>query len=180
MDIYLVTGNENKLREAEHILEVPLKRVNLDLDEIQELDADKIAEHKVRQAYEIVKSPVFIWDQSLYVHCLNDFPGPLIKWFWTKVTLERICQIANLIGDNRIRTRTTLAYHDGKEIKYFYGEVEGTIPESPRGTNGFAWDPIFIPNGDTRTFAEMSADEKNRISMHRIALEKLRDYLRSN
>jgi len=178
MDIYLITGNKNKLREAEQILEIKLKNVDLELDEIQELDSDKIAEYKVKQAWELVKKPLFVWDQSLYIHSLNDFPGPLIKWFWTKVTLEKICQIANFFDDYKIYTKTTLTYYDGKEIRHFYGVVHGTISTQPRGTSGFAWDPIFIPEGYEKTFAEMTAEEKNAISMHKIALEKLRDYLK--
>ncbi|MBU1205296.1 MAG: non-canonical purine NTP pyrophosphatase [Nanoarchaeota archaeon] len=178
MDIYLITGNKNKLRESEQILKIKLKNVDLDLDEIQELDSDKIAEHKVKQAWGLIKKPLFVWDQSLYIHCLNDFPGPLIKWFWTKVTLEKICQIANFFDDHKVYTKTTLTYYDGKNMRHFYGVVHGTIPTQPRGTNGFAWDLIFIPEGYDKTFAEMTAEEKNAISMHKIALEKLRDYLK--
>jgi len=180
MDIYLITGNKNKLREAEQILKIKLKNVDLDLDEIQELDSDKIAEHKVKQAWELIKKPLFVWDQSLYIHCLNDFPGPLIKWFWTKVTLEKISQIANFFDDHKIYTKTTLTYYNGKDMRHFYGVVHGTIPTQPRGTNGFAWDTIFIPEGYDKTFAEMTAEEKNAISMHKIALEKLRDYLKGS
>ena len=178
MDIYLITGNKNKLREAEQILGITLKNVALDLDEIQELDSEKIAEHKVTQAWELIKKPLFVWDQSVYIHCLNDFPGPLIKWFWTKVTLEKICQIANFFDDHAIYTKTMLTYYEGKEIRHFYGTVHGTIPTQPRGTLGFAWDPIFVPEGYAKTFAEMTAEEKNAISMHKIALEKLRDFIK--
>jgi len=177
MDIYFVTGNLNKLREAGQILEFEPKSVKLDLDEIQGLDTDKIAEHKAKQAWEEIKKPLVIWDQSLFINCLNDFPGPLIKWFWEKVTLEKICQVANFLNNRKIYTRTTLTYYDGVQMKHFYGEVYGKIPLEPKGTNGFAWDPIFIPEGYDKTFAEMTAEEKNAISMHRIALEKLRDYL---
>ncbi len=180
MEIYFVTSNKNKLKEAEQILGIKLKAVNLDLDEIQELDSDKIAEHKVKQAWKLIKKPLVVWDQSLYIHCLNGFPGPLIKWFWEKVGLEKICQIANFFNDRRIYTKTTLTYYDGREIKHFYGIVHGTIPEKPRGKNGFAWDPIFIPKGHNKTFAEMTPEEKNSISMHKIALEKLRNYLKNH
>ena len=177
MDIYLVTGNKDKLREAEQILGINLKNVALELEEIQELDSDKIAEHKVKQSWEFLKKPLFVWDQSLYINCLNDFPGPLVKWFWIRVTLEKICMIANFFENPKISTKTTLTYYDGQEIKHFYGIVNGSIPSEPRGTSGFAWDPIFIPDGYDKTFAEMSFEEKNSISMHRIALEELRDYL---
>ncbi len=179
MDIYLITGNENKLREAEQILGIKLKSLDLGLDEIQELDSDKVAEHKVRQARGILRDPLFIWDQSLYIHCLNDFPGPLVKWFWTQVTLEKICEIANYFNDHKVYTKTTLTYYEDETVKHFYGVVHGTIPQEPRGANGFAWDPIFIPEGHDRTFAEMTPEEKNAISMHRVALEKLRDYLKN-
>ena len=177
MDVYFVTGNADKLREAEQILGVRLESVKLELDEIQGLDSDKIAEHKAKQAWNLIKKPLVIWDQSLYIHCLNDFPGPLIKWFWEKVSLEKICQIANFFNDYKISTKTTLTYYDGNKIKHFYGEVYGTIPSEPRGTNGFSWDPIFIPRGYDKTFAEMAPEEKNAISMHKIALERLRDFL---
>ncbi|MGA3021113.1 MAG: non-canonical purine NTP pyrophosphatase [Candidatus Micrarchaeales archaeon] len=177
MEVYLITGNKNKVREAEQILNMKLKNIELNLDEIQELDSDKISESKVNRAWKKVRKPLFVWDQSLYIHCLNDFPGPLIKWFWEKVTLEKICSIASFFKDDRIYTKTTITFYDGKEIRHFYGIVKGRIPESPRGKNGFAWDPIFIPDGSEKTFAEMTADEKNAVSMHRIALEKLKDFL---
>lgn len=177
MDIYLITGNKNKLREAEQILKIKLKMVDLDLDEIQDLNSDKVGEHKAKRAWKMVKKPLFVWDQSLYIHCLNDFPGPLIKWFWIKVTLEKICKIANFFKDRKIYTKTTLTFYDGKRVKHFYGIVQGTIPLKPRGEQGFAWDPIFIPEGYNKTFAEMTAQEKNAISMHKIALKKLKNYL---
>src|SRR5690242_12054201 len=76
----LVTGNKNKAREAERILNVPLKVVEKELDEIQELDAEKVVLHKLNQAFEIVKSPVIVDDVSFEVAVWNGFPGPLIKW----------------------------------------------------------------------------------------------------
>jgi XTP/dITP diphosphohydrolase len=177
MDVYLVTGNKNKLKEAEEILGIKLNNVNIDLDEIQELDSDKIAEHKAKHAWIEVKKPLVIWDQSLYISCLNDFPGPLIKWFWNSVTLKKICEIAKHFNDFGIYTKTTLTYYNGKNMKHFYGTVKGNIPSEPRGKNGFAWDSIFIPEGHEKTFAEMTAEEKNNISMHKIALLELKRYL---
>src|SRR3989338_8813147 len=103
MDITLITSNKDKLREAEQILGIKLKNVDLELDEIQELDAKKIAEHKVRQAFSSINKPVFVWDQSIYIDCLNGFPGPLIKWFWTQVGLKKICEIANYFSNHKIR-----------------------------------------------------------------------------
>lgn len=179
MEFVLITGNENKLREAEQILGFRPNNIDLDLDEIQELNSDKVAEHKAKQAWSLVKKPLVVSDQSLYISCLNGFPGPLIKWFWKQVSLEKICQIVHSFSDHNVYAQTTLTYYDGEKMRHFYGKVYGAIPPVPRGTNGFAWDTIFIPQGYDKTFAEMAPEEKNAISMHRIALEKLRDFLNS-
>ena len=60
MDIYAITGNKNKVIEAEQILKIKLKNIDLDLDEIQEFDSGKVAEHKARQAYKQIKKPLFV------------------------------------------------------------------------------------------------------------------------
>jgi XTP/dITP diphosphohydrolase len=62
-------------------------------------------------------------------------------------------------------------------VQLFEGVIEGTISREMRGTNGFGYDPIFIPNGQSKTYAEMTVEEKNAVSMRSIALSKLRQYL---
>ena len=177
MDIIFVTGNKHKISDAQKILGFKLNHKDIDLDEIQELDSDKVSNHKVLQAYTIVKQPVVVFDQSIYISCLNDFPGPLIKWFWKIVTLEKICEIANHFNNHKISTKTTITYYDGKEIRHFYGIIKGLIPSEPKGESGFGWDPIFIPEGYDKSFAEISNEEKNKISHYRLALEELRKFL---
>lgn len=167
----------DKLREAEAILGMKLNHVDLDLDEIQHADAKKIAEHKVLQAWEHVTQPVMVWDQSIYISCLNGFPGPLIKWFWEQVGLEKICSIVHLFDDHAITTETILTYFDGETVHYFVSAINGTVPSEPRGTLGWGWDPIFIPNGHERTYGEMNSDEVLELRSHRAALKQLRDYL---
>jgi XTP/dITP diphosphohydrolase len=63
------------------------------------------------------------------------------------------------------------------EVLVAEGQVTGAIAETVRGENGFGWDVIFIPDGEERTFAEMSAEEKNRISHRRMAFQKLKSLL---
>jgi non-canonical purine NTP pyrophosphatase (RdgB/HAM1 family) len=177
MNVCFITGNPHKIREAEQILNTKLRVENIDLDEIQEIDAFRVSEQKAMQAFELLKKPVVVWDQSLYIDCLNGFPGPLVKWFWKTVTLEKICEIAHKLQDKNISAITMLTYYDGKIMEHFVGEIKGKIPSKPRGKKGFAWDPVFIPDGDDKTFAEMTSEEKNSISMHRIALKKLKRFL---
>jgi XTP/dITP diphosphohydrolase len=75
-------------------------------------------------------------------------------------------------------TESAIAFYDGKEVKIVSAKIEGTVPLEPKGEGGFGWDPVFIPNGSEKTFAEMTMEEKNKISMRKMALEKLRNYLR--
>src|SRR3989338_575248 len=179
MSLHFVTGNKNKLLEAEKIIGISLVSSDFNLIEIQDRDVKKIAEHKVREAWGMAHEPVFVWDQAVYMDCLNGFPGPLIKWFWEQVTLEKMCQIANYFDNHAITTETALAYFDGKEIKTFTARREGTMPQAPRGDKGWGWDAIFIPAGSAKTYAEMDEDEMLQHRTHRVTLEKLRDYLKA-
>lgn len=156
MNILLITSNSDKIADAKRVLGQKIDHIKLDLDELQELNVEKIAEHKVKQAFNQVQKPLVTWDQSVFIHCLNEFPGPLIKWFWQQVTLEKICEIAQLYNDRGIKAQTLLTFFDGKKLKHFYGTVHGNIPEKPRGNGGFGWDPIFIPDGSNLTYSEMN------------------------
>ena len=150
------------------------------LAEIQELDANKVIKHKLNFALEHHKGSFIVEDTSLYFSGLNGLPGPLIKWFVKTVGNDGLLKMVEAFGDFRVEARTIIGYASEKgEIKFFEGKVQGMIV-SPRGKNGFGWDPIFQPDGQEKTFAEMSVEEKSRLSMRRLALTKLRKFLDSN
>jgi non-canonical purine NTP pyrophosphatase (RdgB/HAM1 family) len=170
-----VTGNHQKLKEFEEILEVKLDYLDLDLEEIQSIEVKEVAEHKARQAYEILKEPVIVEDTGLYFEELKGLPGALVKFFVKKLTLDQICF---LVKENRsAKAVTCIAYFDGKELKTFIGETEGKIALKPRGNNGFGWDAIFIPEGYDRTFAELTDEEKISKFMRKEAIKKLKGFL---
>ncbi len=177
MNFILVTGNKDKLDEARKILQIPIESVDLELDELQELDPIKIANHKAKQAWNKLQKPLVVWDQSLYIDCLNGFPGPLIKWFWQQVTLGKICEIVKIFNNQKVYNETILTYFDGESLEHFRGRYDGIIPDKPRGENGWGWDAIFIPEGQSKTYAEMLPEEVINFRGHRIALEKLKDWL---
>ena len=79
-----------------------------------------------------------------------------------------------MVGLRKAHAVYMVAVHDGSKVRIAEGRVEGSISREPRGQNGFSWDIIFIPEGQTRTYAEMSAEEKNAISHRRQAFEKLK------
>ncbi|MBI2195849.1 MAG: RdgB/HAM1 family non-canonical purine NTP pyrophosphatase [Candidatus Levybacteria bacterium] len=180
--ITFVTSSKGKVREAEKILNIPLEAKQVDLDEIQELSLEKIALHKVNQAFSLVKKPVIVDDVSLEIDAWKGFPGPLIKWILKTENDTAKLLLKMLVGEkNRKATvRLAIGFHDGKKPHVFYGEVKGKIATEIRGDNGFGWDPVFVPQGEEKTYAQMSVGEKNKISHRRKALDKLKDFLKKH
>ncbi|RMF55679.1 non-canonical purine NTP pyrophosphatase [Candidatus Woesearchaeota archaeon] len=178
MRIIYLTGNKNKFREAQGILsghELELKKI--DLDEIQEINIDKIIIHKVKQGYNIIKKPLIVDDTGIFFEGLNGLPGGLVKWF-----LERLGPggLYELVKDKSTNAHVECCVgytNDGINVHVFKGIVYGKIV-SPRGKEGFHFDKIFVPEGYDKTYSQMSAEEKNKISHRCIALKKLEKFLR--
>ena len=181
--ITFVTGNKAKAREVERILNIPLQISDIELDEIQEIDLEKVALHKLNQAFELIKSPVIIDDVSVEIDAWNSFPGPLIKWLLKSGKEGDASTLLKMLKGEKNRgatARLAIGFHDGKKPHIFYGEVRGVIGKEIRGENGFGWDPVFIPEGKIQSFAEMPEKEKDEISHRRRALQKFSDFLKSN
>ncbi|MCY7361069.1 MAG: RdgB/HAM1 family non-canonical purine NTP pyrophosphatase [Ignavibacteria bacterium] len=180
--ITFVTGNKKKVEEVSRILNIPLNVLEADIDEIQNLDLEKIALHKLNQALELVKGPVIIDDVSVEVEAWNNFPGPLIKWLLKSGKGDASVLLKLLKGEKNRRATAKLAigFHDGVEPHLFIGEIKGKIAEKITGKNGFGWDPVFIPEGYVKTFAQMTNDEKDAISHRGNALQKLSDFLKED
>ena len=176
MSLYFITGNKSKFEEVKSILG-DVEQLDLDLPEIQEIDAHEIIRNKLEVARTHQQGAFIVEDTSLYFIALNGLPGPLIKWFLKTVGNEGLFKMAESLGDFGAEARTIVGYSDGSgEVKFAEGIVKGKIV-SPRGETNFGWDPIFQPEGYEQTFAEMSQEEKNKISMRRLALEKLQEFL---
>lgn len=177
MKIYFATSNKNKFNEFENILGFKLNQLNIDLDEIQAIDVEKVVEHKTRQAYKIIKKPVITEDTGLYFEEWGGLPGALAKFFDQTIGYKNLCQM--LKSNRRAKAQTVIGYFDGKSYRSFKGEVKGTIARRPKGKNNFGWDIIFIPNGCKKTYAELTSQEKNKISMRKKALNKFKRFLDS-
>ena len=142
-----VTGNEKKAQYLAELLGLPVTRHKVDLDEIQTTDIDKLVEHKAKQAYKILKTPVLVEDQGLSFNVLNGLPGPFIKFFVEETGLTACCKMLDGFSDRGAKAECTFGYYDGTELTLFKSGLEGTIADKPRGKNLFGWDPIFIPEG---------------------------------
>lgn len=173
-----VTGNVAKAEQLARHLSFSVKHRKLDLPEIQSLDPTEIIEHKVKEAYEIIRGPVLVEDTSLIFCALGKLPGPLIKWFLKELGNKGLCKLVNLCKDRSAIATVSFGLYDGKKIINFTNSVNGTIAKSPRGEAGFGWDPIFIVDGYKKTWAEMTDREQKQSSLRRGALKKLEKYLR--
>jgi XTP/dITP diphosphohydrolase len=170
----LVTSNVNKWHEAQRILQRPVERTALDLEELQAESVSDVALAKAKAAFEILKRPVIVEDAGVELLGLGGFPGPFIK-YWEKLGgLTSICRAADGLKDRRVRAVCALGLCSDQRHEVVVGMVEGMLAEQPRGQSGFGWDAIFVPEGESRTFAEMSADEKDARSHRRKAWELLR------
>lgn len=175
MNISFISGNKGKVAEVQSIIP-EIEQLDLDLIEIQEVDAHKVIEHKLHEAHKQYPGAIMVEDTSLYIDSMNGLPGPLIKWFLKTIDIGGVAKLVeNTDTTARAKTIVGLMLAD-EAVKFFEGEVVGNIV-SPRGDQGFGWDPIFQPKGADKTFAEMSLEEKNSFSMRNIALKKMADYL---
>lgn len=168
------------MKEAQAILGLPLEIADIDPEEIQSLDSTTIVTHKVRQAFERVKKPVFVEDVAVHIDAWGGFPGPFIKFILKAGGNALLLKMLSDEKNRKAVARCTIGYHDGNTAHTFVGEMNGTIAFSETGKNGFGWDPIFIPEGMTKTLAELSAQEKNEISNRKKALVQLQNFIVKN
>jgi non-canonical purine NTP pyrophosphatase (RdgB/HAM1 family) len=164
MKVTLITSNQDKVDFLKKYLGMDIEYEKVELDELQSLDLHEIVGHKVRQAYEAVKKPVLVEDVGLTFTSMGRLPGTLIKWFLQEVGNEGLCRLADMDEDRSAAVSVTYGYFDGKQVRFFDGKVNGSIADSPRGKD-FGWNPIFIPEGSKKTYAEMNEQETKEFSL---------------
>lgn len=179
MNFTFITGNEHKARYVTDWLGRDVAHHKLDLDELQTLDLRELVDHKVKQAYGILKSPVLIEDAQLRFTAWGNLPGPFIKYFVEEIKPAGIAKMLDAFDDRTAHGRICYALYDGREIKYFEGEMHGRIATEARGEGGFGFDRIFINDGYDVTRGEMSEEDYAKTSYRKIALDKLKEYLQN-
>ncbi|MFC5269136.1 non-canonical purine NTP diphosphatase [Adhaeribacter terreus] len=188
MEICFATNNENKLAEVQKMLPDTIKLKTLaqigctvELPETQDT-LEGNAKQKAQYVFEHFEINCFADDTGLEVYALNNAPGVYSARYAgeqrnNQDNINLLLQ--NLKGkhDRKARFRTVITLVLDGEYFDFEGVAEGEIIHEMRGTNGFGYDAVFIPEGYTQTFAEMSAAEKNKISHRGQAIAKLVAYL---
>lgn len=178
-ELCFVTGNANKLREAKDLLDRPIVNCDIDLVEVQG-SYEQIITHKLTAAVKHVKGPVFVEDTSLEFSAYGkELPGPYIKWFLKNLGPEGLVKMLDGFDDKGAAAVTTIGYCKGpnEEVHVFTGRTEGVIV-CPRGSANFGWDPIFLPKESSRTYAEMTPEEKHRVSHRGKAFRAFKEFLK--
>lgn len=179
MKLLFLSSNPYKINEIGSLLKlfaVDLEAVSTKIHEIQSEDMKEIVFDKAIKGFREIGRPFFVEQTGLYIKDFANLPGGLTQIFWDSLQADKFCEYFSKTRTSIVTATTVLGYCDGKNIHIFEGQIDGVIVPEPRGDSAFQWDCVFQPNGYTQTFAEMG-DMKNEISMRRIALEKLKDFV---
>ncbi len=190
MKVIFATHNANKLREIQQILGHQIELTSLKelsyWDEIPE-SFDTLEENsksKAQTIFDEFEIPCFADDTGLEVEALNGAPGVYSARYAGKERdpEKNMNLLLKELEDKENRSaqfRTVITFIDKTGIHQFEGVCPGQIIHSRKGEEGFGYDPLFIPDGSERTFAEMSTDEKNQFSHRARAFDKFRLFISS-
>ena len=181
MEIIYVTKNKEKVETARRIFKdkVKVTQVSIDLIEPQSISPKEISKSKAKQAYEILKKPLFVTDVGFCIDAFNGFPGSLIRFFNDYVGQEGILKLLEGIENRSAKAVVVLTFYDGKTMKTFEGITEGTVAKQVY-SKGWEFDRIFIPKGSQKTWSEMGPEAKDKDSYYKKAFEKLLSWLEGN
>jgi len=175
--IAFITSNKGKVAEASARL-APLGYMvvqkNLGYPEIQADSLQEVAWFGIDYVRTRLRTTFFLEDSGLFIASLAGFPGVYSKYVYQTIGLQGVLRLLETKPDRSAVFRSVIAYaQPGQDPEVFVGECVGTIAKDARGTGGFGYDPIFIPQGWTKTFAEVSPQEKNTVSHRGKALDLL-------
>jgi len=189
IQLVFATNNAHKLEEVRAVVGNKFHiRTLADLgctDDIPETGDtfEANASQKSTYLYERYGCDCFADDSGLEVAALGNEPGVYSARYSGTRDMERnIDLLLSRLGDQRDRTarfRTVISLRIGDEEHFFEGTVEGKIGYERKGEGGFGYDPLFTPAGYQKTFAQMTAVEKNAISHRALAVAKLADFLKT-
>ena len=191
MELVFASQNQNKLREIASLMPKGIFLKGLDefifKDELPETGdtLEKNALQKARFVFEKTSKICFADDTGLEIEALNGKPGVYSARYAgeQKNANDNMEKVLSELKSNTLRKarfRTVISFCDGKKEYLFEGIVEGEILEETRGEKGFGYDPIFMPDGFSKSFAQMSLEEKNTVSHRARALRKFVEFIENN
>ncbi len=181
MKLAVITSNRGKLTEFRAALEplgYDVEHSTEDCDEIQADTLEEVVRSCLAQLRARGLDDFVIDDSGLFVHALDGFPGVYSSYALRTIGMEGILRLLDGKEGRGAHFECCIGASLGGEDIIVHGRCEGTIALSPSGQQGFGFDPIFVPTGFQRTFAEISITEKNGISHRGRAIQALVEALR--
>lgn len=186
--VIIATNNRHKLEEIRDVVRSGIELVTLaDVGCTEELaeDQDTIEGNSFQKADYVFRKyhlPTFADDSGLEVEALGGAPGVYSAMYAGPQrsfddNMNLLLKNLTPHASRRATFKTVITYIDENGPRQFEGLLPGTILHDKRGTGGFGYDPLFLPDGFSKTLAEMTMDEKNRISHRSIAVKKLTTFL---
>jgi len=176
-ELFFVSSNTHKFTEAQRILSnlgLDISLFKTTLEEIQSNSLSEIATRKALDAYSKVKKPVIIEDDGLFIDSLNGFPGPYSSYAYDTIGNKGIMSLLENIESRNAKFVAIIAYCNGvDDIQLFESSIPGKISLSIE-EGGWGYDPIFIPDGESKTFANVS--DKDKFSHRSASLKKFSDW----
>lgn len=191
MRLIFATNNQNKLNEVKALLPKSIElvslsdiRFNADIPETAGT-IEGNASLKSQTIYNITKTNVFSDDSGLLVDALNGAPGVHSARYAGEQkkdedNIQKLLRELNGVDNRKAHFKTIMSLIINGQEYLFEGIINGTIIKEKRGTNGFGYDPVFVPDGYNKTFAEMTKEEKSSISHRGIALKKLVEFIKTS
>ena len=186
--LIFATNNKNKVEEIRKVIGnlfeiITLEEAGIDIDIPEPHDTiEANAAEKSNFIYNLTGKNAFGEDTGLEIEALNNEPGVLSARYAGneknhQKNIEKVLINLKGIENRKAHFKTIISLMLNGKNYLFEGICKGTISKEPRGNNGFGYDPIFIPEGSTKTFAEMNLDEKSLYSHRRKATDQLIDFL---
>ena len=176
MKLAFITHNKFKFEEVKELCsgKIDLIRTN---EEYPEIQADSLEEVAIFGIKSLEIENVIVEDAGLFIDALNGFPGVYSSFIHRTIGNKGILKLMRDIKEREARFESVIAYRGKDKIHLFKGICRGKIAMEEKGKKGFGYDPIFIPEGSEKTFAQMQTTEKNKFSHRGKAVAKIMQFL---
>ena len=164
-EIVFVTHNKGKAKSAEkYFKNLKISTYDFELDEPRSDDLKEIATAKVKQAYKVVGKPCMALDSGFFIDELNGFPRAFVNFSLDTIGIDGMLRLMDGKENRKCNFGECLAFYDGKDIYYFYGNSPGNLADKKQGLDRQEkWSDlwyVFKPQGFEKTLAEMSEEER--------------------
>ena len=180
MKITFITSNKHKVGEFQAVLEgiAELEHIEIDYPEMRSDDPGEISKVAAKQLADTLNKTIIVEDSGLFIDALKGFPGTCSAYIHPRIGLKGILKLLEENEKRNAEYISAIGYCEPKkDPKVFVGSEKGTIALKERGEHGFGHDPIFIPEGQEKTYGEME-NIKDVKKFRRLAIEKLLEFLK--